>query len=228
MLRNLAIAPASVAGSTLVNLCPNGSAEHDTTGTAEPAGWTTTGTHGFGVAAATFTGSIGSHVMEMPDSSGVGLTQTGQATMTTGSAVSPSTSYEATAAFQQLSSSGGSLTIGISWYDNTNTLISTSTGSAGASGAANSTGTISVTATAPSNAVTAKLVVSKGFDTTHYYVDAINFAPTSQGTTYHDGDSGGGWTWTGTVGNSTSQNASATVRSGVSNAPQAVSRAALI
>lgn len=226
MLTNLAIAPASIVGATLVNLCPNGSFEHDATGVAEPAGWTTTGTHGFGVAAATFTGSVGSHAAELPDSNGVGLTQTGQATMTTGSAVTPSLSYEAVAAFEQVSTGGGSLTIGIAWYDSTSTLISTSTGSAGANVGAGGTGTISVTATAPSNAATAKLVMSKGFDTTHYYVDAISFAPASQGTVYHDGDSGSGWAWTGTAGNSISQNSGMSSQAHAGMVPQAVSRAA--
>lgn len=215
--------------ATGVNLCPNGSFEHDTNG-ATPAGWDNLGD---GVSATTFTGSSGSKCLLI----GAGLTQTRNTTWLNAQAVSANVSYRANCAFQQTSASGGDLRLQILWYSDAGgtALISTSNGSFGASGATNSTGTISVTATAPSNAVSARVAVDKGFSTTTYKVDGLLFAPASQSSTYNDGDSPS-WTWTGTVGNSTSQTpasltpisrgvvgftVSGTFQAGLTRAPQA-------
>lgn len=150
------------------------------------------------------------------------------AVQSVGSAVTVGTSYSAAMAFQQVASTGGSLQIGIQWYTSGGTLISTSTGTAGANVGTGGTGSVSVTASAPATAATAKIILTKGFDTSQYNVDAINFAPAAQGTAYHDGDSGSGWAWAGTAGNSTSQNSSAAADAGTSVVTQCVSRAAFI
>jgi hypothetical protein len=66
-----------------------------------------------------------------------------------------------------------------------------------------------VAGTAPSTAAYAKVCIDQSaVGIWSGNVDSINFAPTSQGTTYNDGDSAN-WVWDGTTGNSFSRISSA-------------------
>lgn len=102
-----------------------------------------------------------------------GNTSAQTATGTGAYPVQPSTEYTATASLQA-GSTGRTCTVGIAWYGSTGTLLSTSTGT----GFSDSTASMtegSVTATSPSNAAFAAVVVtveSAGASEVHWYREA--------------------------------------------------------
>lgn len=185
-------------GPASVNLVPNGSFEREAAGAA-PLGWTRLNGDESVVASA-FAGGVGTKAVAI----GNGLTQSHNIIQSVASAVTPGVSYKVAAAFKQISVTGGQLFVTIQWFDASAALISLSSGAVDTGPGLNATGVVSVTATAPVGAVTAKVKIDKGFNTTQYHVDAIMFAPAAQGITYADGDTPG-WVWNGTAGNSTSR-----------------------
>jgi hypothetical protein len=111
---------------------------------------------------------------------GVGPVTTSTATGVAGVPVSASTSYTATAYARVSSGANGTWTVAIRWYTSTGAFISTTTGT-GVAGVALSWVTFTCTATSPSNAAYAAVVVSNAGNS-NANVDDVSLTLTGVGT----------------------------------------------
>lgn len=122
----------------------------------------------------------------------------------TGSTVTAGTEYTASIYYQQSTVGFATVQIGVSWYNNAGTLLSTTLGPA-LTPTTGSWERLSVTATAPANATSARVFAhwTGSTSTGTYEASAAMLTEGSSLWTYANGDSDG-WSWAGTENSSTS------------------------
>lgn len=181
----------------LINLVPNGSFERDAAGST-PAGWIAD--PGYSVAFAGWTTSdppVGGRALHTTNAA-----TTWWITQEVPQPVTAGVSYTARVSYFQVTSGSNGWDLYIRWLRGNGSEVSAVNTHVGNVGNG-SLGVMTVVGVAPVDAVAAYIQIRHSTDTSEMYFDAFKLAPTSQGTTYFDGDDAG-WSWSGTPGNSVS------------------------